>query len=378
VASLPLPSGASTETTLSALNTKIPSSLTVTSTRLLVDPSEVTSPISAASLPLPTGAATESTLSTLNGKVPANLTVSSTRLLVDGSGVTQPVSGTVTANTGTTSTTGNLGSLNATLDIALSGQSVYAVDVRGTFSGTITFQSYVDGTGITTAIAVPAGSGNSFGSVTTTTTTGTWYVLAPGAASGRVTMTSYTSGTANITLRAVTGGVTYTLGAANQSVQGVAGRGSSIVGNQVMIAGRGATAAPTAVTNGQVVDPLMTVQGHQVVRPWQIPELCWSYAAASGGITNTSDVAIASAAGAGLRRYITSIQLSNNSATATEVVVKDGASTVIARHQLPANAGNINHRYEPPLATTANTALNVACITTGTATYVNAQGFTAP
>lgn len=43
---------------------------------------------------LPTGAATEATLSTLNGKVPANLTVTSTRLLVDGSGVTQPVSAT--------------------------------------------------------------------------------------------------------------------------------------------------------------------------------------------------------------------------------------------------------------------------------------------
>ncbi len=41
---------------------------------------------------LPTGASTEATLSTLNGKVPANLTVTSTRLLVDGSGVTQPVS----------------------------------------------------------------------------------------------------------------------------------------------------------------------------------------------------------------------------------------------------------------------------------------------
>lgn len=43
---------------------------------------------------LPTGAATESTLSTIDGKIPSNLTVSSTRLLVDGSGVTQPVSGT--------------------------------------------------------------------------------------------------------------------------------------------------------------------------------------------------------------------------------------------------------------------------------------------
>lgn len=150
-----LPVGASTETTLSGLNTKIPSGLTVTSTRLLVDPSGVTSPVSLASVPshavtnagtfavqvdsslqrstvkvsqlpsipsgsntigsinnvsgvisLPTGAATESslanifgaigttntTLSTINGKIPSNLTVSSTRLLVDPSGVTSPIS----------------------------------------------------------------------------------------------------------------------------------------------------------------------------------------------------------------------------------------------------------------------------------------------
>lgn len=44
---------------------------------------------------LPTGAATEATLSSLNSKVPGSLTVTSTRLLVDGSGVTQPVSGSV-------------------------------------------------------------------------------------------------------------------------------------------------------------------------------------------------------------------------------------------------------------------------------------------
>lgn len=36
----------------------------------------------------------------INTKIPANLTVTATRLLVDGSGVTQPISGTVTANTG--------------------------------------------------------------------------------------------------------------------------------------------------------------------------------------------------------------------------------------------------------------------------------------
>ena len=78
VSSLPLPSGAATETTLSALNTKIPSSLTVTSTRLLVDGSGVTQPVSVSALPLPTGASTSalqttgnSSLSSIDGKTPA-------------------------------------------------------------------------------------------------------------------------------------------------------------------------------------------------------------------------------------------------------------------------------------------------------------------
>lgn len=60
-----LPTGAATaanQTTanasLASINGKIPSGLTVTSTRLLVDGSGVTQPVSVASLPLPTGAAT--------------------------------------------------------------------------------------------------------------------------------------------------------------------------------------------------------------------------------------------------------------------------------------------------------------------------------
>ena len=54
--SLPLPTGASTEATLSSLSAKLPGALV--SGRLSVDGSAVTQPISAASLPLPSGAAT--------------------------------------------------------------------------------------------------------------------------------------------------------------------------------------------------------------------------------------------------------------------------------------------------------------------------------
>ena len=55
---------------------------------------QTTQPISASSLPLPTGAATETTLAAAKTDLD-KFTFTATRLLVDGSGVTQPVSGTV-------------------------------------------------------------------------------------------------------------------------------------------------------------------------------------------------------------------------------------------------------------------------------------------
>ncbi|WP_201212876.1 hypothetical protein [Rhodocyclus purpureus] len=135
------------------------------------------------------------------------------------------------------------------------------------------------------------------------------------------------------------------------------------------------SAYPT-VANGDVADLVTTLQGVQVVRPWQIPELEWAYAAAAGGVVNTTDVVLAVAAGAGLRLYLTSMSLSNASAVATEVVVKDGA-TVIWRGHLPANAPMSEIMFSNPLKSTANTALNFACLTAGAAVYVNAQGFIA-
>jgi hypothetical protein len=145
----------------------------------------------------------------------------------------------------------------------------------------------------------------------------------------------------------------------------------------IINAGRAVSAAYTTVATNDVADMITTLQGVQIVRPWQIPELEWAYAAAAGGAINTTDVVLAAAAGAGLRRYINSMQLSNNSAIATEVVLKDGA-TIIWRGHLPANAPMSEIIFENPLKTTANTALNFACISTGAAVYVNAQGYTAP
>ena len=146
----------------------------------------------------------------------------------------------------------------------------------------------------------------------------------------------------------------------------------------VINAGRAVTTPYTAVATGDVADFVTTTQGAQIVRPWQIPEQEWSYAAAAGGISNTTDVVLAAAAGTGLRRYITSIDLKNISATATEVVIKDGA-TVLWRGHLSANMTEpVEIAFYNPLKTTANAALNFACITTAAQVYVNAQGYTAP
>lgn len=95
---------------------------------------------------LPTGAATESTLSTLNGKIPSGLTVSSTRLLVDGSGATQPVSGTVTVQQSTAA------SLNATVV----GTGTFAVQSTLQAGSAIAGKFGIDQTtpGTTNAVAV--------------------------------------------------------------------------------------------------------------------------------------------------------------------------------------------------------------------------------
>jgi hypothetical protein len=103
--------------------------------------------------------------------------------------------------------------------------------------------------------------------------------------------------------------------------------------------------------------------------------LPWTYVAAAGGITDTSDVTLIAAAGAGKSNYLTSLQLINKHATvATEVVVKSG-STVLWRGFAPAvGVGPVSVVFGTPLASAANTALTAACITTGTATLINAQG----
>lgn len=128
---------------------------------------------------------------------------------------------------------------------------------------------------------------------------------------------------------------------------------------------------------GGLVHLMATMIGALVNKPFSIPEADWTYAPA-GVIANTADVVIAAAAGAGIRRYVTAIQVINTNAFATEFVIKDGA-TVIWRLLLPANMATADTiAFPSPLKSTASAALNFACITNGASVYVAAQGYTAP
>ena len=166
-------------------------------------------------------------------------------------------------------------------------------------------------------------------------------------------------------------------------VGGTAAHAASISGNPVRVGCRGITANYTAVTTGQVADAISTLNGAQIVRLDSIPELEWNYAAAAGGIVNTTTaVTVKAAAGTGIRNYIRSMQVQTDVLTAaSELVIRDGASgTVIWRGKLQTGVNNLMVEFTTPLKGTANTLLEVATLTaTGASVgvFVNMQGYSA-
>lgn len=163
--------------------------------------------------------------------------------------------------------------------------------------------------------------------------------------------------------------------AATFSVQGGSSSGTTAV-NPVTVGTRAVSSNPTAVTSGQQVFTLATLLGALVTRPYSIPEADWNYSAV---ITNNTDTAMQAAGGTGIRKYCTGIQVQNTHASvATTLIIKDGTSAKWTIY-LPANmAVPVSVQFPTPIASAANTAINVACGTTGANVYVNAQGYTAP
>lgn len=82
------------------------------------------------------------------------------------------------------------------------GPSTVAVQVTGTFTGTLTFQSTLDGTNFVTTQAMPVGSGTA---ATTATAAGLWRVNATALSGVRVLSSGWSVGTAVVTMQDANG-----------------------------------------------------------------------------------------------------------------------------------------------------------------------------
>lgn len=117
------------------------------------------------------------------------------------------------------------------------------------------------------------------------------------------------------------------------------------------------------------------------IMPGGDPATSWTYAAAASGILNTTTaVTVKAAAGAGVRNYISSLELAwETLGAATEFAIRDGAAgTVIYRTKIGTAAGQKTINFPVPLRGTANTLVEVVTLTASVtgAVYANLQGFT--
>lgn len=186
----------------SAVSTKPDGTIwTLTGTSANVNITNASVAITAASLPLPSNAAIETggNLATLVTRTTlGQTTMSASRPVVIASDQS-----TLPVNQAGVSATGSLAALNATVALTLNGASGWAVDLRGTFVATVTFQGTVDGTNWFTIAVLPAGGTVNVASVTTATAVGTWWGNATGCQQVRAIATAYTSGSVTVVLRAM-------------------------------------------------------------------------------------------------------------------------------------------------------------------------------
>lgn len=165
---------------------------------------------------------------------------------------------------------------------------------------------------------------------------------------------------------------------------GNAAEDAATTANPVITGGVVRTAlAPATLVAGDAARSTITSGAAQLVYPYAVPEVSWSYAAAAAGILNTTTaVSFRAAQAAGVRNYITNIQVMSEAlTTATELAIRDGAAgPVLWRTKIPTGGlPSSQFDFAVPIRGTAATLLEVVTLTASGAgaVYFNAQGFSA-
>jgi hypothetical protein len=196
-------------------------------------------PISASALPLPTGAATETTLSAANGKLPATLgqkaMAASMAVTLASDQTALPVTGSfaTTVVPNPADTTGTIAALNGVVAAAVQGWSSCAAVITGTWVGALVFEMSHDG-------GTTWGSGGFIGSPLTgatlprilsyLTVNGGYQTVGMGPTTNvRIRAAAYTSGTVNVRLvfSDVSPAITSSLSQMHQNIEVLSGNSST-------------------------------------------------------------------------------------------------------------------------------------------------------
>jgi len=259
------------------------------------------------------------------------------------------------------------------------GYATMSVDVRGTFSATLTAQCSIDGSNWGSANPLtPLGGGTT---VQTFSAPGAWLKGdMAGCLHVRVTATDYTSGQADVWIRAT---VTPSPSAPTLSGEVTVGNlvADAVVDNAAIstgpqIVGFGSDAEPTGVSADGDAARMWVDQVGRVVSVVGGGPNTW--VRDRGTNTDGSSTSVVAAQGSGVRLCVTTLIVSNSSATAVTVDIRDGtAGTILATVPAAANMGGAVIPLPVPICTSANTALAQDPSAAATTITVTAVGFKA-
>ena len=129
--------------------------------------------------------------------------------------------------------------------------------------------------------------------------------------------------------------------------------------------GTARTTNPSAVSDGQVSNIMTDKMGRQVVVQGHTRELVGKQATTI--TSSTAATTVVTAGGASVFTDISSLTVTNSSATATTITLSDGTTPFV--YNCPANGG-FTIQFNPPVpATTANTAWTLQCGTSVASVY---------
>lgn len=334
---------------LSSIDGKIPANLTVTSTRLLVDGSGVTQPISAASLPLPTGAAT-STIQT-DG--------SQKTKIVDGSGnVIGSISNKLQVIQPDGTASGTITSTQSVI-IGLNGSGTVSVQLSGTWSGAVVLEGSTDGAnwysvpgvaltsgGVSSTfssnnlIAVSVGGFENFRVRGNTVTSGTLTVsLHSNHASSAVVISNpIPSGTNTIgSINNISGTISLPTGASTSALQTTANNSLSSIDGKLTSVTVGTITGPVALPTGAATSALQTQISGQLPTTLGAKTTANSMAVniASDQVVNVSSAAPSSGSGSGAAATVSTVITLTAPANATGFVLMNlDTSTANVRYAI--------------------------------------------